>query len=231
VAGRKVMRMKSVLWLYAVESLLGSELDAAAQFCRFSESRFDREIAKLRKAEKSQPKSYWDEALDHGTSRRDLLEDEFAEVRSMQRMNRYFGVILVYSALERFLFLTFRNAKKDGFVKSSDLASKRFLDFRGYVSLFKNMGIVLSTRTNYAALDKLHKVRTAIMHYGGWVHRDMAAKLKAHNFEEHQRIELEEEYISEIKELVRTECRFIANCYRDIAGVRHTRGTEQCRRT
>src|SRR5580658_6396050 len=93
----------SPVWLHAVASIVRMELDSAERFTRFSESRLRRELGKLRKEEKSHSKKYWREELDFGTTRGDLLGDEFAEFEQLQQLNRHFGVILVYSALERLL--------------------------------------------------------------------------------------------------------------------------------
>lgn len=211
------MAREKFVWLHAVDSLVRLELDAAERFFRFSELRFLREAEKLRKEEKVHPDSYWKEDLEFGATRGDFLADEFGEVREMQQLNRYFGVILVYSTLERFLFVIFRSAKRLKLIREPAFEKKRYLDFGRYVQVLKDIGVDLPRRKKeYAALHKLLNIRNAIAHYGGWVHSGIAPKLKQYKFEEHQRIELDEDYFLEVKELVQDECLFISNSYRKL---------------
>lgn len=212
------MAKRSLVWLHAVDGLVRLELDGAERFFRFSELRFLREFEKLKKEEKSHPESYWKKELDFGTTRGDLLSDEFAEVREMQQLNRYFGVILVYSTLERFLLAIFRSAKRLKLVKDPKTVAKPNLDFKGYVQvLAKDMSISLIKRPKpYAALNKLRAIRNAIAHHGGWVHSETVSSLRPYGFAEHQRIELDEDYFFEAEELVKSECLFISNSYRKL---------------
>jgi len=214
--GRFPMPKRSAKWLHAVEALVRLELNASERFFRFSESQFFHELDKLKKQERSRPESYWRQELDFGATRGDLLSDEYTEIKEMQRLNRYFGVILIYSTLERFLFAIFRAAKESNLIKNPKTAAKRNLDFKSYVQfLKKDIGINLVKRTKeYAALNKLRAIRNAIAHHGGLVHSETLSTLKAYGFAEHQRIELEEDYFYEVKELVRKECEFVFNSYK-----------------
>jgi hypothetical protein len=197
--------------------MLRIELDTAERFFRFSEPRFQRELRKLEKEEKSHSESYWNENLDFGTTRGDLLSEEYSQIREMQRLNRYFGVILVYSALDRFLFAIYRDARRLGLVKDKQLGAKPYLDFKGYVQVLrKDLGIdVIGRCTEYAALNKLRNIRNVIAHDAGWVHSSSVKKLKQYGFKTHQQIELPEGYFSEIRKLVMEVCSFVSESYRE----------------
>ena len=92
------MARHNPVWLHAVDSLVRIELDTAERFFRFSESHFESERQRLKRKEKNHSESYWNEELDCGTTMGDLLAEEYAEIAEMRRLNRYFGVILVYLA-------------------------------------------------------------------------------------------------------------------------------------
>jgi hypothetical protein len=116
----------------------------AERFFRFSESQFCLEFEKLEKEAKTRPESYWKHELDFGMTRGDLLTDEYCEIKEMQQLSRYFGVILVYSTLERFLSAIFRSAKELKLVKDPRTAAKKNLDFKGYVQVLgKDIGIII----------------------------------------------------------------------------------------
>jgi len=202
-------------WLRATEALVRLELDAADRFSRYAESRFDHELEKLKKEQKRHPKSHWNEELDYGFTRGEFLGEEAQEVRGMQQLNRYFGVLLVYSVLERFLYAIFKDAKRLNLIKDKRAATKRFLDFKGYVeSLKKELGIDLRRKQKvYAQLTNLLAIRNAIAHFGGWVHSENINFLKQYGYSEHDHIRLTEEYFSETKDLVYDSCLLIANRY------------------
>jgi hypothetical protein len=211
------MARRTIVWLHALDSLVRIELDTAERFFRFSELRFQREREKLDIEYKKHPKSYWNEDLDLGTTRRDLLSDEYSEIREMQRLNRYFGVILVYSVFERLLHAIYRDAKHLRLVKDKRVAAKPNLDFRGYIQVLKrDLRIdLIARKEHYAEINKLRTIRNLIAHGAGWVHSQPPQILRRHGFKEHQQIELVEEYFFEIRALIKTEASFVVDSYRE----------------
>jgi hypothetical protein len=207
----------SLVWLHAVDSLARIELDGAEQFVRFSESRFRRELEKLRRQEKSHPSRYWREELGFGTTRGDLLGEQFAEMEQLQQLSRYFGVILAYAALERVLGAIIKDAGRLGLVTDGKFARRKNLDFKSCARFLKrDLGTDLTRdQKNYAALNKLREVRNAIAHYGGWVHSDIVDRLKPYGYSESQRIELDQNHFYDCVKLVKNECHFVVNSYRE----------------
>lgn len=209
------MAKVSLIWLRAAEAVVRLELDTADNFLLYAESHFDHEFEKLKNEQKRHPRSYWEEELDFGSTRGDLLGERAEEVGGMQQLNRYFGVLVTYSILERFLHALFREAKRLNLIKDSGVATKRFLDFKGYVDVLKkDLRIDLRTKQKeYAQLTKLLAMRNAIVHFGGWVHAENANFLKPYGYGKHDRIRLSEGYFSENKDLINDTCLFIAKGY------------------
>jgi hypothetical protein len=207
------MARRSSILLNVLDSQVRIELDTAERFFRLSELRFQHERDKLERQCKKHPKSYWNKYMGHGVTLGDLLDDEFVEVREMQRLNRYFGVILVYSTFERILQRIYKEAKRLGDIKNKRASARPYLDFKGYVKVFKkDLGIDLTARSaEYAALNKLRVIRNVIAHDAGWTREN----LKQYGFEKHQQIELNEKYFFEVMELARTEGAFIIDSYRN----------------
>jgi hypothetical protein len=208
------MTHRNPIWLSALDSMNRFELDTAEKFLLLSEFNFAREQEKLDREYKKYPKSYWEEDLGPGTKMVDGLADDYTEISDMQRLNRYFGVILIFSALERVLSRIYRDAERLKLIKPS----KRILNFKLCVkALKKDLGIDHTLRVaEYRALNKLLAIRNSVAHDMGRVHARSIKKLRQYKFKEHELIELSEKYFFEIKDFVRTECLFIIESYRKI---------------
>lgn len=205
----------SVIWLRVAEEQVRIQLEAADHFFQHAEFSFARELKKLDTEFKRYSKSYWNKQLDFGSTRGDLLGEEFHAFKDMQQMNRYFGVLLVYSVLERFLYSIFRDAKRLDLIKDQKIAKKPFLDFKGYKQVLKkDLHVDLgANQKTYPELIKLLRIRNAIAHYGGRIQRENANQLKQYGYNRHEQIELDDEYFSASRELVNDTCLLIAKGY------------------
>jgi len=148
-------------------------------------------------------------------TRGELFSAEYAQVETLQSLNRLFAVVLVYGMLDWFLFLLFEDAKRLRLVKSVDIKKNRFLDLKRYARMLKkdlNINLIECQGT-YQALNRLRAIRNAVAHHGGWVHSENEKELRQFGFREHGPIELSEGEFRTNKKIVFLTCQTLARQY------------------
>ena len=82
-------------------------------------------------------------------------------------MNGYFGILTVYSVLERCLLYLFGTARRANLIKDKRY-HKSYLTLDGYKGAFKTVGIDLTKAPfKWSEVRKLQLFRNAIAHHGG----------------------------------------------------------------
>lgn len=157
----------------AAESLCRIELIDISQFCTHTDFHFQERIRQLKRqvAQEAKPNPD-DEDAAYGYEM--WTEDRFLELKQHRSYGRYFGVLMVFSALERFFQsvydLTAYLAMRPELREVSLRDTRRRLVLDDFKAFFKSLDIDLSKPPyEWAHLVKLQKYRNAIAHQGGWV--------------------------------------------------------------
>jgi hypothetical protein len=183
-------------------TLMRSHLNEIESFYNDIESHYVRKLGKLDQEYARHPESYWKEEMNFGMTREDMLADEYQDIKSLQALNRDFGVLGVYAAFERLLFRVFSTAKHLGLLPGYE--GKENLQFKDYIKVMKkHLAIDLRAHPGtYRALNELREIRNAIVHHEGRVTRENIYRLRPYGFEEEGPIEVSPDYIPHIKDVV-----------------------------
>lgn len=91
----------------------------------------------------------------------------------------HFGIIMAYSAFERFLLHLYELAKISHMTVPVKLTEKKWLYLDDYVKYLKANGIDLTGKPfRYKDILKLRDIRNVIAHSGGWVSEESPMELK-----------------------------------------------------
>ncbi|MGH9343470.1 MAG: hypothetical protein ACRD19_06900 [Terriglobia bacterium] len=202
------------LWIVgALARMAETRLRNAEEFYGLAESHFQNYIVDLKKEGDLQPESYWNEADGFGLTRGEGLAGRREEIESLRDLNKYFGVIAVYTQLDHFLFMLFEGAKAHKLILDRKFLTKGYLTFPGYKRFLKETCEIDVEHLpfDYASLERLNAVRNAIAHRGGWIHDEAEKKrLGKYGFPNVFPLELPDDYFEASKKLVVDTCGLIA---------------------
>jgi hypothetical protein len=194
----------------AANSLVQIELLEVREFCREAESFFKHKLKKFDQSVKEEPDPRSDE--------NDMyLSDQRLELEGRVELTGYFGVIMVFSTLERFFHriyeYTMNLAVEPELVEvvlwSSRTRWLNFGDFRGFL---KQLGVD-GKQFDWAGIKKLHQLRNAIVHQGGMVTDTNLNSLSPYGYKESQRVKAPMIYVQESIRLVEKATKEIGEAY------------------
>jgi hypothetical protein len=194
----------------AAQSLARVELLEVREFCREAESFFKHKLKKFDQSVKEEPGPRSDE--------NDMyLSDQRSELEGRVELTGYFGIIMVFSTLERFLHRIYQytmNLAVEPELANVVLWSSRtrwlsFGDFRGFL---KQLGVD-GKQLDWAAIEKLHQLRNAIVHQGGMATDANLNSLRPYGYKESQRVNAPMSYVQESIKLVEKATKEIGEAY------------------
>ncbi len=194
----------------AARSLVRTELLEVREFCREAESFFKRNLRKFDQNVKEEPDSDDNE---------NFLSDYRMELEGRVELTGYFGIIMVFSALERFSHRVYQSTMN--LAVEPELADvvlwssrTRWLNFGEFKEFLKRLGVDTSAKQfEWSGIDKLHRLRNAIVHQGGMVTEGNLNSLRPYGYEEWQRVTAPLSYVQESIKLVENATKEIGEAY------------------
>jgi hypothetical protein len=202
----------------AANGLVRIELLEVREFCREAESFFKLKLKKLDREIKKFEKRVSEEVMDEEDNANDhYLSDQRMELEGRVELTGYFGIIMVFSTLERFLHRIYEHTMHlavepelvDVVLWSSRNKWLNFGDFRGFL---KQLGVD-GKKFDWPGIKKLHQLRNAIVHQGGMVTEANLNSLSPYGYKESQRVKAPMSYVQESIKLVEKSTKEIGDAY------------------
>jgi hypothetical protein len=196
----------------AAQSMVEIELNDIQEFFRESEHFFESRVKKF-KADISHERSKLPYREDEEMS----LADRRMELEGHLDLNRSFGLVMVFSSLERFFsriyMCTMELAARPELQEIVAWASRRkFLVFADVRSFIKAIDVNVSDkRFRWGDVEKLQHLRNAIVHQGGLVTAENLNNLRPYGYKEGQTVVIASAYVEESIELVQEVSQEIAH--------------------
>jgi hypothetical protein len=172
----------------AAQSMVRIELLELGEFCREADSFFRRRIKKFKQSVPEDPSPRNDED--------DMFfSDHLSELEGRVELTAYFGVVMVFATLERFLHRIYNGtmtlAVEPQLQDVVSWLSSKWIAVGDFPTFLKRMGVdVTGKQFDWEGIKKLSHLRNAIVHQGGMV-TDANLKFLSHlRYKELQRVKI-----------------------------------------
>jgi hypothetical protein len=183
-------------------AVVNFELGQIAEFYAQAERRFGEQIDSLLQEAKTLP-----------ASASEQVTDKYESLCDLSRLNRYFGVVMAYAVLERFLLNLVSSARIEVYCDPK-LHNERYT-MKQYTDFFLKLGIdITKAPFEYDKLMELSCKRNYIVHSGGW----LPPKKDGDSLQMGKEIDVPEEYVQQCVGLVGQTCELISERYQAIVG-------------
>ena len=197
----------------AAQSMVRTELLVVREFCGEAESFFKHKLKRFERSVLEAPPAPQNDTDDMH------LSDLRLELEERIELTGYFGVIMVFSTLERFFHHIYQSTMNlavrpelAGVVSS---LSDKWIALGEFRAFLKRMGVDDSgPRFDWDGIRKLHQLRNAIVHQGGMVTEANINSLSPYGYtEEFQRVTVPMSYVQETVRLVEETTKEIGDAY------------------
>lgn len=183
-------------------AIVNFELGQIAEFYGQAGQRFGEQIDSLLQEAKPLP-----------SSADDRVTDKYESLCDLSRLNRYFGVVMAYAVLERFLLNLVSSARIE--VHSDPILHNGRYTMKQYSDFFLKLGIDITKGPfEYDKLIEFGCKRNCIVHSGGW----LPPKKDGDSLQMGKEVDVPEGYVQQCVGLVGQTCELISERYQAIVG-------------
>ncbi len=172
----------------AAQSMVRIELLELGEFCREADSAFKRKLKKFKQSvsEDRSPRNDEDDMF---------LSDHLLELEGRVELTAYFGVVMVFATLERFLHRIYEGtmnlAVEPELQGVVSWLSNRWIAVGDFPAFLKRLGVDVSGKQfDWEEVRKLSHLRNAIVHQGGMVTDANLKFLSPLGYKELQRVKI-----------------------------------------
>lgn len=212
------MKMTSIeVAVRAAETLCRHETMDISDFCSHTDTYFQECIEELKRRVAQEPKPNPDDE-DEVYGYEMWTGDRFLELKHHRNHSGYFGALMVFSALERFLQSLYDITLDVAIVPKFrdailEIGQKR-LTLEHFKDFLKRFDIEVSgTPYHWVELIKLQRYRNAIVHQGGRVTETNCRLLSAYNHKTGEVLDIRLKYVQQAARLVQEAVKRIGEDY------------------
>jgi hypothetical protein len=185
---------------------LDFELTQILSFYRHAEARFTEQASSVEKEMEELPPEAW-KSNEFGFSNGDQFQMAYEELVDLHRLNDYFGILMTYAVLERFLLDFVQAAKLEVHSDYSEQEKMTIDDYADYLLKFKID--IRKLPFDYSRLRELYHRRNLIMHRGA----TLPGYRKGESFFPERTLQIQEGYVRESVLLVGQTAQFVEERY------------------
>lgn len=194
------------------------DIDFGVEFYEQTRSHYEKKLKTLEKKHKAQPASYWDEDIGYGTTRGDLVSEEYGALEENLQLNSYFGVLTVFGAFERCFLRVFQDMKSLKLVKDKHQKKRSYLTLGGYKDVLKDVDIhVAKPPFKWSDIIKFQDLRDAIAHQNGFVTEENIKRLQGYGYKKlGRRIDISDKYFQDAIKLAKESSTLLVKEYSEV---------------